>query len=324
MRKILLPLLLASVAATPAFAQHSDRFDRQDVRSERQQSREDRQQSREDRRDSRPERSNDDDVRARSSDGPPSPGVAGGNRGSDGAVNAPAVGDATVRGGNRNNDAAKIERSARRDPGDGVRVGGGTGRQQQLTDDSTTQQQRQEIRNEAREQRDIRDNVRTPPKQSAAERQQAREQRNANREVRQAERPVPPVLRDRAPIVSRTPREGTQPPVRAEVRRSSPAKWSSNWRHSSKYDWYNWRKRHRWLFNLGFYNDPFGWGYRPYSIGWRMWPSYYSRNYWLSDPWEYRLPYAPPGYRWIRYYDDAVLIDTWDGRVVDVLYNFFW
>ena len=29
------------------------------------------------------------------------------------------------------------------------------------------------------------------------------------------------------------------------------------------------------------------------------------------------LPYAPPGYRWIRYYDDALLVDTWDGTVVD-------
>ena len=38
----------------------------------------------------------------------------------------------------------------------------------------------------------------------------------------------------------------------------------------------------------------------------------------------YRLPYAPPGYRWIRYYDDAMLIDTWDGTVVDVIRDFFW
>jgi Ni/Co efflux regulator RcnB len=55
-----------------------------------------------------------------------------------------------------------------------------------------------------------------------------------------------------------------------------------------------------------------------------MWPSYYRSSYWLSDPWRYRLPYAPPGYRWIRYYDDLVLVDTWDGRVVDVIYDFFW
>ncbi|MGI8612320.1 MAG: RcnB family protein [Sphingomicrobium sp.] len=36
------------------------------------------------------------------------------------------------------------------------------------------------------------------------------------------------------------------------------------------------------------------------------------------------MPYAPTGYRWIRYYDDALLVDTWDGRVVDVIRDFFW
>ena len=55
-----------------------------------------------------------------------------------------------------------------------------------------------------------------------------------------------------------------------------------------------------------------------------MWPSYYQSSFWLNDPWQYRLPYAPPGYRWIRYYNDAVLVDTWDGHIVDVIYNFFW
>lgn len=156
------------------------------------------------------------------------------------------------------------------------------------------------------------------------DRQQAREQRIENRQLRQSERAAPNVLRPRIPVVSNTPRIGTQPPPRVEVRRYAPVNWSSHWRNDRRYDWYNWRNRNRWLFNLGFYSDPFGWGYQRYNIGWRMWPSYYGSHYWLNDPWQYRLPYAPPGYRWIRYYDDAILVDTWDGRVVDVIYNFFW
>lgn len=130
----------------------------------------------------------------------------------------------------------------------------------------------------------------------------------------------------RAPIVSRVPREGTQPPppVAAKPSRQGSSHWNHNWRSNNRYDWQNYRRRHRSLFHLGFYYDPFGWGYRPYSIGWRLWPSYYRSSYWLNDPWSYRLPYAPPGYRWIRYYDDAILVDTWDGQVVDVIYNFFW
>jgi len=27
---------------------------------------------------------------------------------------------------------------------------------------------------------------------------------------------------------------------------------------------------------------------------------------------------------WVRYWNDAVLVDTWTGQVVDVVHNFFW
>lgn len=137
------------------------------------------------------------------------------------------------------------------------------------------------------------------------------------------------VLRDRTarravPAISRIPRQGTQPPPRTASRRHGDHHWRGDWRSDRRYDWRNHRLRYRHLFNFGFYRDPFGWGYQPFSIGWRLWPSYYHSRYWLSDPWQYRLPYAPPGYRWIRYYDDAILVDTWDGQVVDVIRNFFW
>jgi hypothetical protein len=155
-------------------------------------------------------------------------------------------------------------------------------------------------------------------------RDQRIEQNRDDRMQRQAERIERNNVRRPVPVVSRVPREGTQPPPRFEGRPSVKPNWTTNWRNNSRYDWHNYRNRHRSLFHLGFYIDPFGWGYQPYSIGWRLWPSYYSSNYWLQDPWMYRLPYAPPGYRWIRYYDDALLVDTWNGEVVDVLYNFFW
>ena len=166
--------------------------------------------------------------------------------------------------------------------------------------------------------------------QIQTERLQRVEQRNDrlqevrdNRELRQSTRPLPNVLHTRVPVVSNVPRPGTQPPLRIE-QNHAPIQWSSNWRNNSRYDWKNHRHHHHSLFHLGLYYDPFGWGYQPYSIGWRMWPSYYRSNYWLNDPWQYRLPYAPPGTRWIRYYDDAILIDMWSGQVVDVIYNFFW
>jgi hypothetical protein len=100
--------------------------------------------------------------------------------------------------------------------------------------------------------------------------------------------------------------------------------WSRDWRHDHRYDWRSYRNRYGSLFRLGRYYDPYGWNYRRFSIGFSLWPSYYGSNYWLNDPWQYRLPPAYGPYRWVRYYDDALLVNIYTGQVVDVLYNFFW
>jgi Ni/Co efflux regulator RcnB len=145
--------------------------------------------------------------------------------------------------------------------------------------------------------------------------------------LRQHDRPLPRVLRtrDRSQMVSDVPRRGTQPPMRWDNNhRRDRVNWSMNWRNDRRYDWRDWRHHHRSTFHLGFYFDPFGWGYQPFDIGWRLWPNYYSSNYWINDPWQYRLPYAPPGTRWIRYYNDALLVDMYTGEVVDAIRDFFW
>jgi Ni/Co efflux regulator RcnB len=250
MRKLLISLLLASAAATPALADPP-----KDRQQEREQAREEREQAREERQQARQER--------------PSPRVE----------------RVEPQLQVRQQSVAPTARAQTLDRGKRVNV--------------------QTVREQSAARRDLR----------ADQRQQLRQDRVDARELRQA---------SRAPVVSNVPRPGTQPPPRVDNRRSPAPTWSTNWRHNNKYDWYNWRKRNRSLFHLGFYYDPFGWGYQPYSIGWRMWPSYYGSRYWISDPWRYRLPYAPPGYRWVRYWNDAVLVDTWSGQVVDVLYNFFW
>src|SRR5574338_1629795 len=83
----------------------------------------------------------------------------------------------------------------------------------------------------------------------------------------QPDRELPRVMRtrDRTPVVSEVPRQGTQPPLRVEGRRWAQTHWDHNWRNDRRYDWRNWRNRHRSLFRIGFYYDPFGWGYQPYS-----------------------------------------------------------
>ena len=101
-------------------------------------------------------------------------------------------------------------------------------------------------------------------------------------------------------------------------------RWSSHWRGDNRYNWQRHRDRNRSIFRLGNYYDPYGWGYRRFSIGFNIGSGYYGSNYWLDDPWAYRLPPAYGPYRWVRYYDDALLVNIYSGQVVDVINNFFW
>jgi Ni/Co efflux regulator RcnB len=100
--------------------------------------------------------------------------------------------------------------------------------------------------------------------------------------------------------------------------------WNQNWRDNHRYDWRNWRQHHHQRYHRHHYYDPFGWDYIQYWIGWRLWPDYYASNFWITDPWYYRLPPAPLGTRWVRYYNDALLVDIYTGEVIDVIHDFFW
>jgi hypothetical protein len=140
-------------------------------------------------------------------------------------------------------------------------------------------------------------------------------------------RPLPPVLdRNDRRVTGTTPVLGAEPPSRASAgfAQARPSQWRTDWRRDRRFDWYDHRRRHRSLFHFGFYYDPFGWSYRRHAIGWRLWPSYYSSRYWMHDPSMFRLPRAYGPYRWIRYWDDALLVDLHTGEVVDVIHDFFW
>ncbi len=302
MRKILISILLASAAASPAFAQDQDphgRWHREQAQGNRSQAKEERAQAREQ---AHQERANGGGNLERMQQRPAPQFVA------------PEQVQREQHGGW---DRPRFERA--------------TPAPQQVVVQQGEPMPRQSFDRPGRRNRDdgqarTRDDAAVPPREGFV--QEGRwTRRDSGREAgdfRQSERPLPNVMRTRNPlIISNTPREGTQPPPRTDVRRST-VQWNTNWRYNDRYDWRRWREHHRSWFHVGIYYDPFGWGYRPYQIGWRLWPSYYSSRYWIEDPWYYRLPYAPPGYVWVRYWDDALLVDTWSGEVVDVIHDFFW
>lgn len=106
-------------------------------------------------------------------------------------------------------------------------------------------------------------------------------------------------------------------------RRWKSVSWNRNWQKEARYDWRRYRDSHRSVFHRGIYDDPFGLAYRPFAIGYHLGPAYYDQQYLLA-PATYSLPYPPPGTSWVRYWNDALLVDTWTGEIIDIVHNFFW
>lgn len=102
--------------------------------------------------------------------------------------------------------------------------------------------------------------------------------------------------------------------------------WNRGWRNERRYDWRDYRSRYRSIYRAPRYYAPYNWnyGYRRFSIGFVLWDGLFSDRYWISDPYYYRLPPAYGSLRWVRYYNDALLVDVGNGYVVDAIYDFFW
>ncbi len=107
--------------------------------------------------------------------------------------------------------------------------------------------------------------------------------------------------------------------------RRADNRWDRQWRGNSRYNWQSYRRGHPETFRLGAYYAPYrGYSYRRLSIGFYLDGLFFGSRYWIADPWQYRLPDVYGPYRWVRYYDDALLVNTYTGEVVDVIYDVFW
>ena len=308
MRKLILVLLLAGVAA-PVFAAERDGNNRA-VNRER---RADREQSSDDapRRQAplaRVERSSEPrNVTPRAD--PPARTSFGGSDG--GNINLPRTDSGERRAGDTDFEqrARKVQRPTLPDRPESERVNRG------VAERDTVRDWRGAGRGQGASEGSYEDrHVRVPPNVRDGELVESRQ-------------PVPRVLRPAERRVSRTPVWGTEPPAPRTAGNGHSVRnhrWNGDWRHDRRYNWRDWRRRHHDRFRFGFYYDPFGWDYFRYGVGWRLWPSYYGSNFWLNDPWQYRLPPAYGPYRWIRYHNDALLVNIYTGQVVDVEYNFFW
>ncbi|MBP8235949.1 MAG: RcnB family protein [Rhizorhabdus sp.] len=106
--------------------------------------------------------------------------------------------------------------------------------------------------------------------------------------------------------------------------RRDDRRWDRAWRDDRRYDWRGYRDSHRNVYRLPRYVAPRpGFSYRRWYPGYRFDPWFYGSSYWIGNPWQYRLPPAYGDFRWVRYYDDAVLVDLRSGEIVDIIYDVF-
>lgn len=87
-------------------------------------------------------------------------------------------------------------------------------------------------------------------------------------------------------------------------------------------DWQDYRRTHREVYARGNWRAPFR--YTAWSNGAQLRRDYYAPRYYINDWRRYRL--AAPGrdLRWVRHYNDVLLVNVRTGRVVQVNRGFFW
>ena len=101
-------------------------------------------------------------------------------------------------------------------------------------------------------------------------------------------------------------------------RRDAYGDRNRNW---GRNDWRAYRNTDRNLYRGGNWHSDFR--YQSFRPGLRIGLNFFAPQYQINDPWRYRLP--RPGYnqRWVRHYNDVLLVDVRRGIVIDVIRGFY-
>lgn len=95
-------------------------------------------------------------------------------------------------------------------------------------------------------------------------------------------------------------------------------------RREAREDWRDYRRNNRQVFTPGRYYAPRGLAYRPVTSGVVLNRGFYGQRYVIANPYRYRLPAATGVQRWVRYGNDVLLVNTRNGRVLEVIRGFFY
>lgn len=104
---------------------------------------------------------------------------------------------------------------------------------------------------------------------------------------------------------------------------SRPANWNNRPRTFNRSTYArSFTAQHR--FHYGNYNRPSGWTYRRWNHGQFLPRLFFAQTFWLNDWWLFDLPIPPYGYEWVRYGDDALLVNIDTGEILQVEYDVFY
>ena len=93
-------------------------------------------------------------------------------------------------------------------------------------------------------------------------------------------------------------------------------------RREYREDWRDYRRGHAQIYRRGNWRAPFH--YQSFGIGYRLQQGFYAPRYVIANPAFYRLPPAYGSQRWVRHYDDILLVDTRTGIISNVIRGFYW
>lgn len=72
------------------------------------------------------------------------------------------------------------------------------------------------------------------------------------------------------------------------------------------------------------YVRPRGWYSQRWTFGQFLPSLFWSSNYWINDYYAYGLQAPPPGTVWVRDGFDAILIDRYNGQIIQVVYDVYY
>jgi Ni/Co efflux regulator RcnB len=76
-------------------------------------------------------------------------------------------------------------------------------------------------------------------------------------------------------------------------------------------------------YHVGPFHPPQGWTQRRWSYGETLPRAYWAPEFFIGDYWLFGLEVPPSGYEWVRDGNDALLVDTNSGEILQVEYDVY-